>query len=269
MTTEEITWDALKTMLKELIEQTKETDRLIRELRESGKETDRRLQETELQIQETARRLQETDGLVRELRESNRETDRRMQETDRLIRELRESGKETDRQMQETDRRMRELQHQLGRLGNRLGDFVESMVQPAVVELFQGRGLPVHQVMRRVVALDDQRRVLSEIDLLAINEEAAVGVECKLNATVEDVRTHLERMGRFKRDFPHFAGLRLFGAIALGRSPRCSSRRGSRPSPCARGSMSWPNRVRTSRFAIPPTSSPANGNPQVPCPLSL
>ncbi|MFN3884303.1 MAG: hypothetical protein ACK4Q4_06040 [Rhodocyclaceae bacterium] len=163
-----------------------ELKKMIFSLAEQGKETDRRMQET----------------------------DRRMQETDQLIRELRESGKETDRRMQETDQRIRQLEIQIGRLGNRLGDFVEGFVEPAVVRLFRARGLPVHHVLRRIEAIDDDGRLLSEIDLLVIDSDTAVAVECKSHAGVADVREHLTRLADFKRHFPRYADLKLQGALA-------------------------------------------------------
>jgi hypothetical protein len=156
--------------------------------------------------------LRETGRLISELRESGKETDRRMQETDRLIRELRESSKETDRQI-------RSLERQMGRLGNRLGQFVQDMVEPAVVRLFQEQGIPVHQVHPNVQARDDAGRVTMEIDLLVINGDHAIAVECKSRLTSDDVDAHLERLGRFKAVFPEYADKLLHGAVAAMGAP--------------------------------------------------
>lgn len=48
---------------------------------------------------------------------------------------------------EEFDRRLKELSKQLVGHANRLGEFVQEMVRPAAVRLFQERGLPVHQVL--------------------------------------------------------------------------------------------------------------------------
>ncbi|MEW6693648.1 hypothetical protein Tther_00762 [Tepidimonas thermarum] len=157
---------------------------MILGLAEQGKETDRRMQET----------------------------DRRMQETDRLIRDLRESGKETDR-------RIRALERQLGRLGNRLGQFVQDMVEPAVVRLFQERGIPVHRVMPNVRARNDAGQTTMEIDLLVINGDHAIAVECKSRLTTDDVDEHLDRLGRLKAAFPEYADKQLHGAVAAMGAP--------------------------------------------------
>lgn len=82
-----------------------------------------------------------------------------------MIFSLAEQSKETDRRMQETDRMIRELRRQLGGLGNRLGQFVQDMVEPAVVRLFREQGIPVHRVYSNAAAHDDAGRTLMEIDL--------------------------------------------------------------------------------------------------------
>jgi hypothetical protein len=161
----------------------------------------------------------ELKAMIQGLAEQGKETDRRMQETDRLIRDLRESGKETDRRMQETDRRIRALERQLGRLGNRLGQFVQDMVEPAVVRLFQERGIPVHRVMPNVRARDDAGQTVMEIDLLVINGDHAIAVECKSRLTTDDVDEHLDRLAHFKAAFPEYADKLLHGAVAAMGAP--------------------------------------------------
>jgi len=67
----------------------------------------------------------------------------------RLLGELAEAQKETERRFQDTERLLKQqnqqLNEQLGKLGNRLGEFVEWQVRPAVVKLFQDRGIAVHE----------------------------------------------------------------------------------------------------------------------------
>lgn len=135
------------------------------------------------------------------------EMGQQMKETDRKF-------QETDRQMKETDRKLQELSRQLGSHGNRLGEFVQEMVRPAVVRLFKSRDLPVHQVMPNIVAYDDNGRFIMEIDLLVINATTAIAVECKSKLTVEDVTEHLERLEGFKDCFPQYRDYTLLGAVA-------------------------------------------------------
>ncbi|PZN79396.1 MAG: DUF3782 domain-containing protein [Candidatus Methylumidiphilus alinenensis] len=157
---------------------------ILRKLALSSEETDRRMQKTDLQMKETDRRMQETD--------------RRMQET--------------DLQMKETDRKLKEVTKAIGRLGNRLGEFVEEMVRPAVVRLFQQRGIAVHQVFRGAYAERDGDAM--EIDLLVVNSVDVVLVEVKSELKVDDVKEHMLRLERFKKLFPQYANFHVMGAVA-------------------------------------------------------
>lgn len=110
--------------------------------------------------------------LFREVAEAQKETERKFQETDRL---LREQSQETDRKFQETDRKIKTVTATVGDLGNRLGEFVEGLVRPAVVRLFRERGIEVHEVYPDVEV--DRHDEGLEIDLLVVNDTEAVGVK--------------------------------------------------------------------------------------------
>ncbi|MBL1211258.1 MAG: hypothetical protein FWJ34_16775, partial [Geminocystis sp. GBBB08] len=129
-TTSEEVWQ----LLKELIEAQKETEKGFQEIKERFAETDRLLKEN---AEEADRR--------------SAETDRRFRETERL---LKEQSKKTD--------------EQIGKLGNRLGEFVEWQVRPAVVRLFQEKGIDVHEFLSDVSV----KRATGglQIDLLVVNE---------------------------------------------------------------------------------------------------
>ncbi len=173
--------------------------RLLGELAEAQKETERRFQETERRFQETEHRFQEAE--------------RRFQETERLLKESSQAGerrfRETERLIQQTNQ---QLNQQIGRLGNRLGEFAEWKVRPAAVGLLQERGIAVHELAAEV-AVQRQGEGL-EIDLLAINETEAVLIEVKSKLSQDDVKEHLERLAKFKRLMPRYRDVRALGAIA-------------------------------------------------------
>lgn len=187
------TADEVWQLLKELIETQKE----------SAQETDRRFQETEKLLKENA---QETDRRFQE-------TDRRFQETERL---LKEQTQEADRRFRETERILKEqskkTDEQIGRLGNRLGEFVEWQVRPAVVRLFQERGIDVHEFLPDVSV----KRATGglQIDLLVVNETEAILVEVKSKLSQGDVDEHLERLGKFKELMPRYRDVNALGAVA-------------------------------------------------------
>jgi len=129
-----------------------------------------------------------------------------------LVAELAIQSKETDRKFQETRELLDRLSRRFGDLGNRLGEFVEAMVEPALVNLFRARGLDVSEVYRRVTSRRGGEAI--EIDLLVVDGDTAVAVECKSHLTREEVERHVERMNKFKRLLPKHADMRIHGAVA-------------------------------------------------------
>jgi hypothetical protein len=152
---------------------------------------------------------EEIKALFRETDRRFRESDRKFQETERL---LKERSEETDRKFQETRELLDRLSRRFGDLGNRLGEFVEAMVEPALVDLFRARGLDVSEVHRRVTSHRGGEAI--EIDLLVVDGDTAVAVECKSRLTKEEVERHVERMNKFKRLLPKYADMRIHGAVA-------------------------------------------------------
>ncbi|MDR7992175.1 hypothetical protein [Thermosynechococcus sp. TG252] len=141
----------------------------------------------------------------------------------RLLGELLEAQKETERRFQETERRFqeterllreeaRQLNQQIGKLGNRLGEFVEWQVRPAVLRLFQSRGIAVSQLYSDVILQDGNESL--EIDLLVVNTDEAVLVEVKTKLSQSDVDEHLERIAKFRRLAHQYRGTKLLGAVA-------------------------------------------------------
>jgi len=163
---------------------------MLRELVASQQETDRRFKETDKKFQETNKKFQETD--------------KKFQETERLFKQ----------QSQETDRKIKDVSKQIGQLGNRLGQFVEEMVRPAVVRLFHDRGFDVRQVLQNLSSHDAQGRIITQIDLLVLNTDVAIVVECKSQPSADDVNEHLERLNAFKTNFHQYTNFRIYGAIA-------------------------------------------------------
>ncbi len=158
--------------------------------------------------------------ILAELAQAQKETERRMQETERILKEqsweteriLKEASMETERRFQETDRQIKMVNQQIGKLGNRLGEFVEWQVRPSAVRLFQDRGIDLHELQSDVSV----KRVDGglEIDLLVVNDTEVVLVEVKSKLTQRDVDEHLQRLEKFKRLMPRYQNMKAFGAVA-------------------------------------------------------
>ena len=145
-----------------------------------------------------------------------KETDEKFKETDEKFKQRDIEFEETKRLMREssmaTDRKIKEVSASIGRLGNRLGDFIEDAVRPAAVRLFQGRGIVVHEVQQNVTVQRGEEGL--EIDLMVVNDSEAVAVECKSNLKIDDVNEHLDRLAKLKRLLPRYAGFKVMGAVA-------------------------------------------------------
>lgn len=152
---------------------------------------------------------------IQELALLSKQTELSLKETERL---MKEQSAETERLMKErsveTERKIDKLRTEIGNLGNRLGEFVQEMVKPGLEELFQQRGLKVHRTMENLKKRDDAGRILSEVDLLVVDSDVAIAVECKSHLSVDDVNEHLRRLAAFKEHWPEYARYRLLGAVA-------------------------------------------------------
>ncbi len=200
----------------------KETERLMKE---RDAESDLRFKETERLMKErdaeSDLRFKETERLMKE---RDAESDLRFKETERLMKEnfaeterqIKENSAETERLIKEradeTDRIVKIMSKNLGDLGNRLGEFVEHMVAPAVVRLFQAEGIEVHEVHSGYKSKRNGEGI--EIDLLVVNDGTLVVVECKSRLTCEHVDEHLRRMEKFKRVLPQYKDHQALGAVA-------------------------------------------------------
>ena len=167
--------------------------RILGELAEAQKETEQRFLETDQRLDQ---RFRKTDQrLDQRFRETDQRMDQRFRETERLLR-----------------RQNQQLNEQLGKLGNRLGEFVEWQVRPAVVRLFQARGIAVHEFHDGIAVQRGDEGI--EIDLLVVDTTEAILVEVKSKLTQPDVDEHLERLSKFKRLMPRYADVCAMGAVA-------------------------------------------------------
>ena len=137
-------------------------------------------------------------------------------ETDRILKELSAEIKETSREIKEvqkeTAREIKAVNTSIGRLSNRLGEFVEEAVRPSAVRLFRERGIDVHEVHQNVTS--NREGSAFEIDLLVVNNQDVVAIECKSNLSIDDVNEHLERLEKINRFLPDHVNKRISGAVA-------------------------------------------------------
>ena len=101
--------------------------------------------------------------------------------------------------MKETDRQMKETGRRLGELGLRLGDVVEHIMSPKLHEKFAALNFHFNHSSRNHEIKDQNKRSLTEIDILLENGEYAMAVEVKTRLTSKDVKDHVKRMEILRR----------------------------------------------------------------------
>lgn len=148
-------------------------------------------------------------AILREAAEARKESERMFQESERRFKETERFLQEQSR---ETDRKIKEVTQAIGRLGNRLGDFIEDAVRPSAVRLFRECGIDVHEVHQNVKSNRGNEGL--EIDLLVVNDCDVVAIECKSNLSQDDIDEQVLRLAKFKRLLPSYAQKRVLGAVA-------------------------------------------------------
>ena len=138
------------------------------------------------------------------------------QEVERSIQEVWALFKETDERMDrrsmETDKKIVQVGREVGAIAGKWGRFVEGLIAPGAVAMFEERGIEIDRIFQRVNARKNGDRM--EIDILGVNKEYVVLIEAKSTLGASDVQEHIERMDAFKRFFPEYSDRKVVGAVA-------------------------------------------------------
>ncbi|MDR2419699.1 MAG: hypothetical protein LBD79_11740 [Treponema sp.] len=144
-----------------------------------------------LQEERKAPTFEEVWALIREVGEKQKETAVQMKETDRQV-------KETAAQMKETDKRMDELWKRtnktLGDLGLRMGEIVERLIAPNLIEKFNALNFDFRIASPNRKYYDSNHQELAEVDVLLENSGVVMAVEAKSKLLASHVQDHIERM---------------------------------------------------------------------------
>ncbi|MDR2745990.1 MAG: hypothetical protein LBB77_00960 [Treponema sp.] len=143
------------------------------------------------------------------------ETDRKFQETNLEFKEIARRFQETDLRFKETDLRFKETDRKISKLGSRIGDLVEELIVPNILEKFNALGYIFGKVAPNVRYSNSKGLFIAEVDILLENGDTVLAVEVKTNLTNSDVRDHLRRMEKLRRYADeHQDRRKLLGAVA-------------------------------------------------------
>jgi hypothetical protein len=187
---------------------------------ESKAESDRRAAEADRRAAEADRRAAEADRRQAEweriFAESKAEADRRAAEAERRQAEwehnFAESKAESDRRHAELEKLVAVANAAVNNLTSRWGRFVENLVEPAAVRLFQERGIDVKETHKRMKVKRGELEM--EIDIFVVDDSEAVAIEVKSHLTQEAVDEFLADLAQFKQAFPVYRNFQIYGAVA-------------------------------------------------------
>jgi len=149
---------------------------------------------------------------IREIWKLFRETDEKFRRTDEKFRRTDEKFRRTDEKFRRTDEKFEETRNLVYALTGKWSRFVEGLVAPAAIRMFEDRGIKIEHVSQRVRVRRNGDEI--EIDILGVNNKDVLAVEVKSTLGVEDVKEHIERLGKFRRFFPEYKDKQLLGAVA-------------------------------------------------------
>lgn len=158
---------------------------------------------------EADRRAAEADQRLKQLEQLQAQIS---QEADRRSAEAERRSVEADRRLAKLERIAANTSREVAGLTSRWGQFVENLVEPAVVRLFQERGIAVQETYRRMKS--NRSGAAMEIDIFAVDGSVAVAIEVKARLSQRDVDDFLGKLERFKVAFPHQASYQIYGAVA-------------------------------------------------------
>ncbi len=150
-------------------------------------------------IRETQAEMKETQAEIEKLAESSRRADA----------EIEKFAKESKESSQRTDRKIRQL---AGVFDHQWGRFIEALVRPNALKLFQERGIKIKSTFQRVTGQLDGHNM--ELDVVLVNDSELVIIEVKSRLGVQEVRDFLENLAMVRPIFPQYKNYRLYGGVA-------------------------------------------------------
>jgi len=133
---------------------------------------------------------------------------------------LEESGKRFERNLEENSKKLeiedKKLQKKIDSLTGVWGKFVEGLVLPKIIEMFQSRGIEIEISAQSVKGFKNGQEFY-EIDILLVDTNIAVAVEVKSTLSIDDVNEHLARLDKIRQVKPklfNLSGATIYGAVA-------------------------------------------------------
>ncbi|MCL2762018.1 MAG: hypothetical protein FWD36_02270 [Treponema sp.] len=158
--------------------------------------------------------FQESDRRREE--ERQKEAAERRKEYEERQKEAEERQKEYDERQKKLDKKFDDLNQQMGGLHNSFGELAEHLVAPGIAEKFNEMGCHFDGIASGgYEILDDQKKVIAEVDILLENGDCIMAVEVKSKLKEKDIEHHEKRL-QILRDHRNKKRdtRKIYGAIA-------------------------------------------------------
>jgi hypothetical protein len=180
-------------------------------LKKSEKEAELRKQDLDRRFQETDRKFQETEKMFQETDLQFKETALRFKETDKQFKESKELADKLDRQLARSERFTKKRIDYLDNLfTGQWGKLVETLIEGKLIKMLKQRGIDVEYTYTNLYSPEKDM----EIDIIAANGKDVVVVEVKTTLKIEDLNYFINKLKRFKTEFPKYSDTNLLGAVA-------------------------------------------------------
>ena len=183
---------------------------LLETLKENGRRIDEIVERGEKERQEREKERQEREKERQELEKERLEREKKREE------DYARWQAESDRRHQELDRTYQEIRKLRIENSTKWGRLVEALCAPAALKLFKDEGIGITRIYQegaskkaKVEGIDKM-----EVDVVLVNSTVAVVVEVKSSCDSADVDHFLAQMKHFKKFFPEFAEMTVYGAVA-------------------------------------------------------
>lgn len=151
--------------------------------------------------------FKETDRIIKE---NALAAEKRFQEIDKRLREEDERrSKEADKRSRDIDRKLNKLEHLFT---SHWGKLLESLVEGALVKIFNERGIPVQQTSQRVKGIYQGNQW--ELDIVVKNGDVVIIVEVKTTLRPDDVKHFLKKLPHIKTWLKEYQHNTIYGAVA-------------------------------------------------------
>lgn len=163
----------------------------------------------------------ETAELRKSIAESRKETAELRESMAKETAELRKSIAELTVNVDElritTDKIGKKLEQNtnfVGKLTNKIGKLVESIVLPGIIDKFNEKGFEFDSIATNIKLLKSEKAGnLAEIDALLENGKFVIAVEAKTDMQISDVNSHIKRLNALRKH-PRFKGKKIYGAFS-------------------------------------------------------